>query len=470
MSLQELKFASISELASLIKSQDISPVEIAQNTLDRISALDGNINAFLAVFDETVIRDAQVAESEIVRGMYRGPLHGVPVGLKDLIDVAGKVTTAGSTILAKNMAKNDAKVTCLLRDAGATIIGKLGCVEFALGGTGLNPHYGNTRNPWDHERITGGSSTGSAASVAAGLLPGTLGSDTGGSIRMPASICGIAGLKPTYGRISRSGVLDLSWSMDTIGPMTGRVEACALMLNSLAGYDPSDPASSTESVPDFTSRLNIGLEEIRIGIPSHYFFDDIYPPINQAVTSALELMERNGATLVTLHMPWAGLGRSINTAITLPEATVVHEQWINESAGSYSPEVRSRIQSAFDVTAADYIRSQRARSWFSNQVATAMSNVDVLITPTIPIKTPTIEACTPSPGANEGTEGRNIADFTGVFNTTGQPSLSIPCGFDPDGMPIGMMVTGKPFDEVTVLQVGNAYENLAGWYDHHPTT
>lgn len=470
MSLQELKFASISELASLIKSQDISPVEIAQNTLDRISALDGNINAFLAVFDETVIRDAQVAESEIVRGMYRGPLHGVPVGLKDLIDVAGKVTTAGSTILAKNMAKNDAKVTCLLRDAGATIIGKLGCVEFALGGTGLNPHYGNTRNPWDHERITGGSSTGSAASVAAGLLPGTLGSDTGGSIRMPASICGIAGLKPTYGRISRSGVLDLSWSMDTIGPMTGRVEDCALMLNSLAGYDPSDPASSTESVPDFTSRLNIGLEEIRIGIPSHYFFDDIYPPINQAVTSALELMERNGATLVTLHMPWAGLGRSINTAITLPEATVVHEQWINESAGSYSPEVRSRIQSAFDVTAADYIRSQRARSWFSNQVATAMSNVDVLITPTIPIKTPTIEACTPSPGANEGTEGRNIADFTGVFNTTGQPSLSIPCGFDPDGMPIGMMVTGKPFDEVTVLQVGNAYENLAGWYDHHPTT
>jgi aspartyl-tRNA(Asn)/glutamyl-tRNA(Gln) amidotransferase subunit A len=471
-----LTYASVSELAPRMREGRLSPVTLVEAALSRTKRLNPELNAFLAIYEEGALQAAREAEREIKDGRYRGPLHGIPVGLKDLVDVAGHVTTGGTTILRGNVAKQDATVTRRLRQAGAVITGKTAMVEFAMGATGLNPHYGNTPNPWNFERVPCGSSSGSGSAVATGLVVGALGSDTGGSIRMPAAVCGIVGLKPTYGRISRHGVLDLSWSCDHVGPMTRTVGDCAYMMNALAGYDPLDPASSREPVPDFTAGLGRGLDGapsghgrgVRLGVPEHYFFDDVDREVGGAVRKAIDLMERNGARVVSVPMPWAGVGRAINMRVVMPEAVAVHERWISERPQDYSPEVRARLLADMTTPAVDYIRAQRARRWFCEQMTEAMRNVDVLITPTVPVQTPTIKGCTALPGENEGREGGRLAIFTGVFNTTGQPSMSVPCGFTKDGMPIGMMITGKPFDEVNVLRVGDAYESLTEWHKRHP--
>ncbi len=459
---------SVAELAPLLKSGSISPVELVQNSLGRISQLEPTLNAFLDVWDESAMNAARIAEKEISAGDYKGPLHGIPVGLKDLVDYAGTPTTGGSKVLAENIAESDATVVTKLRDSGAIFMGKLNLVEFAFGTTGLNAHTGDVKNPWDTERITAGSSSGSAAAVASGMIPVALGTDTGGSVRMPAALCGIAGLKPTYGRVSRAGVLDLSWSMDHVGPMTRTTEDCALMMNVLAGYDLRDPASSNEQVPDFATDLNKGLRGIRIGVPNDYFFDDsVDAEVKKTVKKSIELMAANGAEIVELSMPWASKARSINFGVILPESVSIHEKMINEHADLYTPAIRSRIQSGFNVSAIDYVRAQRARQWFNHQMAESMTQVDVLITPSVPIQAPTIAECTPSPGSpGKGTE---LPMFTGVFDVTGQPSHSIPCGFTESGMPIGMMITGHPFDESTVLRVGHAYEQLTNWHQRSPS-
>jgi len=465
---QDINYSSVAELAPRVKSGEISPVEIARTSLDRIAQLEPSLNAFLEVWGDSALDQASEAEQAISSGDYLGPLHGIPVGLKDLIDVSGKETTGGSKVLAGNVATGDATVVMQLRKAGAILIGKMNLVEFAFGATGLNPHTGDVKNPWDTTKITAGSSSGSAAAVAAGMIPVTLGSDTGGSVRMPAALCGIAGLKPTYGRVSRNGVLDLSWSMDHVGPMTRTTEDCALLMNVLAGHDPLDPASSKEPVPDFISGINSGLNGLKIGVPQDYFFtDSVDPEIVSSVHAAIELMANNGAEIVDLPMPWVDKGRRINMGVMYPEATSVHEKMLAEHADKYSPSVRHRIQFGFNVSAIDYVRAQRARQWFSHQMAESMKKVDVLITPSVPIQTPTIADCTPAPGKTAA--GGELANFTGVFDTTGQPSHSIPCGFTTSGMPIGMMITGHPFDESTVLRVGNAFEKLTNWHQRPPT-
>lgn len=460
-------YISIAELAPRIKTGDISPVDLVQSSLDRISQLDPTLNAFLDVWGESSLEEARKAEQAIASGGYLGPLHGIPVGLKDLIDVAGAETTGGSKVLEGNIAKSDATVVTKLKAAGAIMMGKLNLVEFALGTTGLNAHTGAVKNPWDTTRITGGSSSGSAAAVATGMVPIALGSDTGGSIRMPASLCGIAGLKPTYGRVSRAGVLDLSWSLDHVGPMTRTTEDCALLMNVLSGHDPLDPASSDHDVPDFTSSLQQDLSGIKIGIPADYFFGETTDPeILRAVRASIELMANNGAEIVELSMPWVGDGRTINLGIIRPEAVAVHEKMLAEHADQYTPAVRARLQTGYNVSAVDYLRAQRARQWFNHKMAETMKQIDVLITPSVPIQTPTIAACTPQPGVFPA--GAELAMFTGVFDVTGQPSHSIPCGFTEAGMPIGMMITGHPFDEETVLRVGNAYEKLTDWHQRQP--
>jgi len=466
----DLIYDSITRLAPKIESGELSPVDLVEASLARISQLDPGphgLNAFLDVWSDQAIADARTAEKAITTGGYLGPLHGIPVGLKDLIDVAGRETTGGSKILAGNIAKSDSTVAKKLREAGAILVGKLNLVEFAIGITGLNPTTGDVKNPWDKTRITAGSSSGSAAAVAAGMIPAALGTDTGGSVRMPASLCGIAGLKPTYGRVSRAGVLDLSWSMDHVGPMTRTTADCALMMNVLAGHDARDPASSHEPVPDFTSGLAEDLENLRIGVPTDYFFNDsVDSEILASVRAAIELMSRNGAEIVELPMPWVEMGRAINLGVIISEVVAVHEKTLSEHPELYTPAVRSRIQSGFNVSAVDYIRAQRARQWFNHHTAESMNEIDVLITPTVPVQTPTIEDCTPSLG-NPGS-GLELPLFTGVFDVTGQPSHSIPCGFTTGGMPIGMMITGHPFDEVTVLRVGNAYEALTDSHQRPP--
>ncbi|MDA1280049.1 MAG: amidase [Chloroflexi bacterium] len=464
----DLIYRSVAELAAGIQSGELSPVDLVAASLDRISQLDGDLNAFLEVWDDTARENALEAEKAISSGGYLGPLHGIPIGLKDLIDVAGKKTTGGSKVLANNVAGTDATVVQKLRSAGAILVGKLNLVEFAFGTTGLNSHTGDVKNPWDRTRITAGSSSGSAAAVASGMIPAALGTDTGGSIRMPAALCGIAGLKPTYGRVSRVGVLDLSWSMDHVGPMTRTTADCALMMNVLAGHDPRDTASSTEPVPDFTAGLSGGLKNLSIGVPKDYFFGDLVDPeVASIVLSSVEKMANAGAEIVELAMPWVHKGRSINLGVIMPEATAVHERMLSDRADSYTPAVRSRIQAGFNISAVDYVRAQRAREWFNHQMAESMARVDVLVTPTVPIQTPTIADCTPSP--DRAAAGSELAIFTGVFDVTGQPSHSIPCGFTSQGLPVGMMITGHPFDEATVLQVGSAYEKLTDWHQRPPS-
>ncbi len=466
--IEDLDYASIAQIAPLIESGELSPVDIVQASLDRISELEPTLNAFLDVWSDSALEEARTAEQIIASDGYLGPLHGVPVGLKDLIEVEGRETTGGSAVLAGNIAGTDATVVSKLKAAGAILIGKLNLVEFAFGTAGLNAHTGDVKNPWDTDRVTAGSSSGSAAAVAAGMIPIALGSDTGGSIRMPASLCGIAGLKPTYGRVSRAGVLDLSWSMDHVGPMTRTTEDCALLMNVLAGHDPLDPASSNQPIPDFTSRLKRGLQNLKIGVPDHYFFDDfVDPEIKTAVRNAIELMANSGAEVVELPMPWVGKGRAINLGVIRSEAVSVHEKMLADHADLYTPAVRARIQSGYNVSAIDYVRAQRARQWFNHQMAESMKSVDVLITPSVPIQTPTIAECTPRPGKPAG--GSELAVFTGVFDVTGQPSHSIPCGFTQNGMPIGLMITGHPFDEATVLRVGHAYEKQTDWHQRPPT-
>jgi Asp-tRNA(Asn)/Glu-tRNA(Gln) amidotransferase A subunit family amidase len=463
-----LAFASISEVAPMVRTGTVSPVALTEAVLERSRRLAGKLNAYIELYEESALLAAREAERQIAAGQYLGPLHGIPIGLKDLVDIAGKVTTGGTKILRGNVARADATITKRLRAAGAVITGKLCMVEFAMGATGLNPHYGNTPNPWNLERVPCGSSSGSASAVASGLVAGAIGSDTGGSIRMPAAVCGIVGLKPTYGRVSRHGVLDLSWSCDHVGPMTRTVGDTAHMMNAIAGFDPADPASSREPSPDYTAGLGAGARGVRVGVPEHYFFDDVDSEVEGAVRAAIEALERAGAEVKRVPMPWVSVGRAINMRVLMPEAVAVHEKWIGTRPQDYSAEVRARLMADITTPAIEYIRAQRARRWFCQQMAEAMDDVDVLITPSVPTQTPTIKACTPAPGENEAADGLRLATFTGVFNTTGQPSMSVPCGFTKDGMPIGMMISGKPFDEVTVLRVGAAYESMTGWSQMHP--
>lgn len=465
----KLAYCSITELAPKVRSGEISPVTIVENSIARINELDSTLNTFIEVYRDDALTAAQVLENSAARGDYLGPLHGIPIALKDLIDIDGKVTTGGSTILRKNIASSNATVTRLLLDAGAIILGKLNMVEFAFGTTGLNSHYGPVRNPWDTERITAGSSSGSGAAVAAGLVYGALGSDTGGSIRMPASLCGTVGLKPTYGRVSRSGVLDLSWSCDHIGPMTRSVTDAAHIMMAIAGHDPNDPTSSQKPVPNFIDGLITGFDGIRLGIPTSFFFDNVDAEIQALVQDALSLMESSGATVVDVEMPWVSSGRAINLGLLLPEALSVHEKWLKEQREKYDPEVRIRLEAGIGISATDYIWAQRARRQFNERMSEAMKVVDVLVTPTVPIQTPTIEECTYPKQLAAASIGNRLPMFTGIFDVTGTPSMNLNCGFTVSGMPVGLMISGKPFDELTVLKVGYAYESLSRWNQHHPT-
>ncbi|MDA1298025.1 MAG: amidase [Chloroflexi bacterium] len=468
MSDSELLLKPVAELAVLISSRELSPVELAAATIRQIDRTQPVLNAYLERFTGEFTASARRAEQEIRSGDYRGPLHGIPVGLKDLVDARGHVTTGGSIALKAPPATADATVTRRLREAGALITGKLNMVEFAFGFSSVNPHTGDVKNPWNTERVAAGSSSGSAAAVAAGAAAMAIGSDTGGSVRMPAAACGITGLKPTYGVVSRTGVLDLSWSSDHVGPMCRTAIDCALMMNAIAGHDPLDPASSSRKMPDFTSELERGPGGIRIGVPADYFFDGVDPEISAAVMEAVNVLQSAGAVVSEIAMPWVSLGRAVNVAVLLPEAAAVHESLLAERGDLYSPAVRHRLEAGLRISAVDYIHAQRARAKFGHQMADAMRDVDVLITPTVPIQTPTLAETTPPEGSPFPPAGGEFPNFTGVFNATGQPSLSLNCGFTSDGMPVGMMISGKAFCDAQVLGIAHAYQRVTGWAGRTP--
>ena len=468
MDTSQICFLSIAEVARLIVERQISPVEVIEAHLERIDKTDDRLNSFITLLRHESIAEAKVAEREVLSDRYRGPLHGIPIGLKDLYYTKGIPTTIGSKIYRDFVPQTDAAVTERFRDAGAIIIGKLQMHEFALGPTSVNPHDGPACNPWDTERITGGSSGGSGSAVASGQCMGALGSDTGGSIRIPSSLCGIVGLKPTFGLVSRYGVYPLSWSLDTVGPMTRTVRDAALVLNAISGHDPRDPSSSTRPTEDYTAALDQGLEGLRIGIPREYFFDVIDSEVADAFSTAAGVLEGQGASVEEVSIPALVHSLSISGTILLTEAAEIHLDHLQHRSTEIGPDVRAKLQMGALTSATDYIKAQRARSLFNRQMAAAMEHFDILLAPTAPIAAPLIDQGEVQVGDSIEPALTLLSRLTRPFNICGFPTVSVPCGFTSSGLPIGFQMAGRPFEEATVLRAANAYEQAVDWHTRRP--
>jgi aspartyl-tRNA(Asn)/glutamyl-tRNA(Gln) amidotransferase subunit A len=467
----ELCWLSMADLGRMIATKEVSPVEVVRAHLDRISALDARLRAFITVCADTALQSARASEAALMAGKVAGPLHGVPWAPKDLYSTKGVRTTGGSKILGDSVPAADATVVARLGAAGAIVLGKLNMHEFAYGPEGLNAHYGDARNPWDAgaHRITGGSSSGSGAAVAAGLAPGSLGSDTGGSIRIPASLCGITGLKPTYGRVSRAGVLPLAWSMDHVGPMTRTARDCALMLNAIAGYDPADPTTSVLPVPDYTAALTGDVKGLRVGLLGAHFTDVATAEVRAAVEAAAEQLERAGAILDEVNLAGVLHVAAASSAIVASEALAYHAGWMRARPQDYQPDVRERLRMGAFVSGAHYLRAQRLRALVRSEIDDALAKRDVLLAPATPIPAPVL-------GERETTLGDGTSDvraalirLTRPFNFSGHPAGAAPCGFTVGGLPIGLQIVGRPFDEATVLRVVDAYQRRTDWHTRRPS-
>ena len=464
-----LVFLSISEAAELIASKKLSPVELIDAHLNRIDGADERLNSFITLLRKESLSAAREAEQAIASGGYLGPLHGIPIGLKDLYYTKGIHTTIGSKILRDFVPEFDAAVTERFKDAGAIIIGKLQMHEFAMGASSENPHDGPAHNPWDTGRVTGGSSGGSGAAVAAGLCMGALGSDTGGSVRIPAALCGIVGLKPTFGRVSRHGVYPLSWSLDTVGPMTRTVRDSALVLNTIAGHDHRDPSSSRRPSEDFTAMLDRDIRGTRVGIPREYFFDLIDPQVAEAMHKAAGVLGELGATVDEVSITALDHSLTISGTILQAEAAEVHADHLRDKPGDIGEDVRARLYQGALTLATDYIKSQRARTVFNRQIAGALERFDVLLAPTCPIGAPRIGEGSVQVGTKTVPALTLLSNLTRPFNICGVPVVSVPCGFTNSAMPIGVQIAGRPFEEATVLRVAHAYEQATDWHTRRPS-
>ena len=454
----DLHWASVADLSRLIATKEVSPVEVVRAHLDRIAALDTSLRCFITLTADAALEAARTAESELMAGRSRGPLHGVPFALKDLFDTAGVRTTGGSKILADRVPAEDATVVRRLTAAGAISLGKLSMHEFAYGPEGLNAHYGTSRNPWDaaDERIPGGSSSGSGVAVAAGLAPFALGSDTGGSIRIPASLCGITGLKPTYGRVSRAGVLPLAWSMDHAGPMTRSALDAALVLRTLAGYDPADSTTSVLPVPDYSAALTGDVKGLRVGVLRSGFLDASAPEVRQAVESAVKTLEGLGARVDEVTLEHVGSVAAGAMAIVAAEALAYHAEWVRSRPAEYQPDVIERLRAGAFVSGVHYVRAQQARALVRAEVDAALARRDVLLSPATPIPATRIGETAFTAAEGPIDVRSSLLRFTRPFNFTGHPACALPCGFTPGGLPIGLQIVGRPFDEATVLRAADA--------------
>jgi aspartyl-tRNA(Asn)/glutamyl-tRNA(Gln) amidotransferase subunit A len=465
----DLTTLTISEAARRMMRKELSPVELTQAALERISALNPRLNAFITVLEDRARAAAKAAEQEMMTGQRRGPLHGIPIALKDLCATKGVRTTAGSKILRDYVPTDDATVTLRLAETGTILLGKLHMNEFAYGPDGDNGHYGRVRNPWDLERLTGGSSSGSGAAVAASLCLGALGTDTGGSIRIPAALCGIAGLKPTYGRVSRYGITPLSWSLDHAGPMAKTVEDVARLLQAMAGYDAKDPGSAQRAVPDYAVALSGDVRGLRIGIPREYFFDMLDPEVEGAVRQATQVLRSLGASLH--HVSWPSL-RYVTLAaliIVLVEASAFHETWIRTRPQDYQPDIALRLKWGLLVPATAYLKAQRLRTLMCQEAAQLWRQVDVLLTPATMLAAPPPEERQVRIGGRQMSTREAMLRLMRPFNLTGLPAMSIPCGFTSTGLPIGLQIAGQPFAEATVLRVAHAYEQHTDWHRRQPS-
>ncbi len=457
----DLAFAGIAELAPRIAAGEISPVALTEAALARIEAQDSAHNAFITVTADQALAAARTAEAEIAQGRNRGPLHGVPLAVKDLFATKGVRTTGGSRLLADWVPDHDAAVVERLNAAGAVPLGKTGMHELAYGTTSNNAHHGPTRNPWNTACHPGGSSGGSAAAVAAGLTYGALGSDTGASIRQPAACCGIVGLKPTFGRVSKFGALPLSWSMDHMGPMTRSVADAALMLQVLAGPDPRDPNCADRPVPDYSAGLDAGVEGKRIALARGFFFADCDPEVAAAVEAAARTLEGLGATIEEIELPEAESAYLTGGIIIACEAAAYHAKDLRERPEAFSKELRGSLEFGAFYSAVDYLQAQRVRRRVSEAIRGAMAPFDAVLSPTSPVPATPIDH---SPPEHNALRHRN----TIPFNLTGLPAISLPCGLTESGLPIGLQIAGLAFDEAGILAVARAYEAASDWQGRRP--
>ena len=460
----ELHYLTIGEAGELLASGQISPVELTRAFLGRIDALDNTLECYITVLRDDAMADARQAEAEILRGDYRGPMHGIPIALKDLYDTAGVRTTASSKVMADRVPSEDATTTARLRAAGAVLLGKLAMHEFALGGPDPTNGFPLARNPWNLDHIPGGSSSGSGAGIAAGLCMGTLGSCTGGSIRGPAAFCGIAGIKATYGRVSRYGVVPLSWTLDHCGPMTWTVEDSAIMLQAIAGYDPKDPTTSQAPVPDYSASLVEDISGLRIGVPRHFFFADA-PTIDKdtlaAVDDALKVMEDLGAHVEEVSVPMLEHAGAAQPVIMLSEAFAYHQNNLRSEPELFGEMVRARFRTGGLFSSGDYVQAQRVRNVLKREFADVLRRVDVVASPTMSNPAPRFDEM-------DAMTTSRVPSFTGPYNLTGMPAISVPCGFTPAGLPVGLQIAGKPFDEPTVFRAAYAYEQRARLFETRP--
>jgi aspartyl-tRNA(Asn)/glutamyl-tRNA(Gln) amidotransferase subunit A len=454
---------SLSDASDLLQQRQVSPVELTNACLARIERLNPRLNAFITVMRDQALADAKVAEADLSKGKQRGRLHGIPVALKDLMDTAGVRTTAGSAVFANRVPTEDAEVVRRLKMAGAVILGKLNMHEFAYGDTSAQSHYGPVSNPWNLDRVSGGSSGGSAAAVSAGLCYGALGSDTGGSIRQPAAYCGIAGLKATYGLVSTRGAVPLSWSLDHIGPMARTVADTALLLQAIAGYDPLDLNSIAVPLPDYSRALRQKTSSLRLGIPRAVFYENLDPEIESAINTALQVLRGMTASARDVELP---------PYSTLPvvgaEAYTYHAPYFTKTPELYQPMTRRRLEGGSKVSAAAYIEGRRELDRLRRAVAGVFSSVDLLITPTTPILPPTIKEAKDDPGTPPASGVALSLRNTQPFDIFGLPAISIPCGFSRSRLPIGLQITGPRLGEPAVLALAHAYEQATGWHKMTP--
>ena len=468
MTARELHYLSIAEASRLIASKQLSPVELVAAHIERIEETDARLNSFITLLADEAAQAARDAERAIQAGNHVGPLHGIPIGLKDLFYTKGVRTTSGTKVMGDFVPDFDAAVTENFREAGAILMGKLQMHELAFGPSSENPHHGPAHNPWDPERVTGGSSGGSGSAVASGQCMGALGTDTGGSVRIPSSLCGIVGLKPTFGRVSRRGVYPLSSSLDTVGPMARSAEDVALILNAIAGYDPRDPSSANVPAEDYTTSLDRGVSGLRIGLPQEHFYDTIDAEVKEALAAAAGVLGELGATVEEVSIPVLNYSLPISGTILFAEAAEVNLEHLRDRAGDLGPDVRTRLEVGVMTPASDYIKAQRARTVFDREIGDAMRRYDVLLAPATPITAPRIGQATVQVGDQTESAPALLSRLTRPFNICGLPAASVPCGFSTTGLPMGMQLVGRAFEEATVLRAAHAYEQAADWHSRRP--
>ena len=459
----DLAFLSIVQAADLIKARKLSPVELTQAMLARIDRYNDQLHAFLRTTPEAALAAARIAEAEIARGEWRGPLHGIPIGLKDIYDVEGLPTTCQSAFYAGHVADKNAFAVDRLLAAGAVLLGKNTTWEFAVGGIGFECPWPPARNPWDTTRDPGGSSSGSGAAVAAGLAIAAMGSDTGGSIRFPAAWCGLAGFKPTYGLVSKRGVFPLAYSLDHAGPLARTSADCAIMMQAIAGFDPDDPASVDRKPPDFTAAKSV--KGLRIGVVRNYFGGCVNTGADTAaaIETALDVFRALGISVTEVTIPPLRSFAEPGVLISRSEAFAIHEANLRHAPHLYGAVSRTRIMLGAFVRASDYINAQRHRRLLLQQMDEIMEGVDLLVAPTVPASAPLLEAEDPA-------DARERLMFTRPFNMTGTPVLSICTGFDGSGLPLSMQIAGRAFEDDVVLRVGAAFEAETGYHKRRPAS